>query len=186
MVFNRVFISQTVFFSNTRMGNIFQICHIMKLNCWPTFIVCWCWIRSRLQHLLIQIWHFDMFNHFAILNFSHGCALINRLNNEFMFNITGSILEYNESGGILENANASSCISYDRCSLDNVSSNMYTAATWMGCKAIRRITANVRGKFFFALLFFCVCYQYRAMEMLCNIFRPFLKWFQFCAQTWMA
>lgn len=78
---------------------------------------------------------------------SHGCALINRLNNEFVFNITGSILEYYESCRILKNANACPCISYDRCRLDNVSANMYTAVAGMGCKAIWRFTATVWGKF---------------------------------------
>lgn len=81
-----------------------------------------------------------------------------------MFNITGSILEYNESSWILENTNARSRISYDRCRLDNVSADMYTTAVRMGCKAIRRITATVWGKcvyhsVIFKFFFFCQYFE---------------------------
>lgn len=114
--------------------NIFGNCQlVMLLYYWPRILL---YVAEFIFHYTIYSPNSDILTYFHhstnVSNFSHGCALINRLYNEPMFDILGSILEYNKSSRIFKNANAGSCISYDRCSLDNVSSNMYTTVARLG------------------------------------------------------
>lgn len=74
---------------------------------------------------------------------SDGCAFINSFNNEFVFDITGPILEHYKSCRIFKNANAYPCIGYDCSGLDDVSANLYTTVTGLGRKAIRGFIATV-------------------------------------------
>lgn len=91
--------------------------------------------------------------HLFICVISHGCTFINGFDNEFVFDITGSILEHNQSRRILKNTDTCPCISYDCSGLDNVGVNLYTAVARMGRKAFGTITAPVWGKLIKSFLF---------------------------------